>query len=78
MSEDDKLAAASKVMEFQDSVGWYRLMQLMERFRDEHLGVLASATKRSHLELADSAGAIRAIDDVYAMFYKIRKEGDTD
>lgn len=78
LNDDQRYAAKVSVQEFQNSHGWYSLQQKLETLRDSKMLDLIGAARRDHLELAEIAGMVRAIDEFYVMFDKIIKEGDKD
>ncbi len=76
LTEDEQYQARVDVLRFQQSPGWYRLQQKLEDMRVAKLKELLGATRREHLELAEAAGVVRAIDEFYRLFEKIKAEGD--
>lgn len=76
MSAEDIEVASDAVAGFCNTLGWYRFRQLMESYRASQIVALLDAPKRGHLELAERAGEVRAIDHVYKMFDKIIQEGE--
>lgn len=77
LDEEAMSLAGESIEKFQQTPGWYRVQQKLEKYRDENLQQLINAARLDHARLSEAAGAVRAIDEFYNIFEKIKKEGES-